>query len=127
MPTVAAAVHGVPQYTREKNSLSSSRVLRLVYCGNTTFKYITAAVDEPQYRGRKRVSHVLRLIYCGSHMYCGNATFKFIAAAVHEPQYTSDEKYLVYCGSCTAAPQLAVVGRIYLAIAPQLEPFYTKK
>ena len=41
-----AAVYEVPQYTRD---FFLPSVLRLVYCGDATFKYIAAAVHEMQY------------------------------------------------------------------------------
>ena len=51
MSTVADAVHEAPQYTRKKKG---SRVLRLMYCGDATFKFIAAAVHKPQYMRDKK-------------------------------------------------------------------------
>ena len=53
-----------PQYTRY---FFIPRVLRLVYCGDATLKYIAAAVHKLQYTTGKKVSLVLRhLVHCGT-------------------------------------------------------------
>ena len=86
MPSAGAAVHEI---------LFIPRVLLLVYCGNTTFKFIAAAVHEPQFTRDK----------------------KYAAAAVDEPQYTRVPQYrtsstVAAAVEPAAGPQLAVVGNI---------------
>ena len=59
MPSAGAAVHEI---------LFIPRVLLLVYCGNTTFKFIAAAVHEPQYTRDKvhEGTTVDEVVYCGT-------------------------------------------------------------
>ena len=106
-----AAVDKAPRQTREKKSL--------VDCGSSTAAPQQTSVPK---QTRLSTSAPSPLVYSGT---------LYIAAAVDEPCLL----WLVYCGHSSyiychrrraaAAPQLAVVGKIQLAEAPQFESFYT--
>ena len=94
MPTVAAALHEVLQYKRCYStqdifypSCTAACVLRLLYCGDATFKFIAAAVYEQQYtRDKNTHTHQRKEIDELQYTRVVYTTSSTRAAAVDEPQ-----------------------------------------
>ena len=89
----------------------------------------TPSAEAPQYTREKKsllctAAHVLwpqQLIYIATAVHNRLFSCRSTRAAVDKILFFS----LVYCGSSTAVPQLAVGGKIQLVEGPQLESFYT--